>query len=703
MKVPNKEPFIYPEFPIDGKKILYKEEKSPTGHQNSPVKDPSPLPTKDFLGLNDNNNSIPPDVNGAAGPNHLMITLNTEVRIMDRDGNPISTVNTGAFWHSVPGAGDSFDPKIIYDAYENRWIFLMPSSSNAALSRLLVGVSENSDPTGNWFLYVFDTDPNDTHWFDYPNFGFNKNWIVVTGNMFGGGFGYTSLFVLDKWDLYNNSPVADYSRFEIYDGFTLVPAFTYDTIEEDIYIVNNAGGNINGKGYLNLWRVTGGYENEQIENLGLIEIADPWNNGSYANGGNFAPQLGSDEKINTVDARMENMIYRNGKLWCVHHIYLPVGNPTRCSVQWFELALDGTILQRGRVDDEFGNMCYAFATIAVNSREDMMIGYASFSPEQYASGSYSFSYANDPQNMLRDSYQFIDGFAPYYKTFGAERNRWGDYTGTVVDPVDDLDFWTLQEYADLPASQDRWSTWWAYVNLDAAPLAAFEANIISVPTGSGANFTDKSKYEPSAWHWIFEGGIPPTSSEQNPQNIIYENTGFFDVKLIATNYLGSDTLTMEDYINSNTTVLPEISFSANNIKPCTSDTVTFSDATIYNPFQWQWTFYPEYVTFVNGTDASSQNPQVLFNFPTPYDVTLTATNLNGSSILEKIDMIYPGGMYLPFEEDFESLFFETKSWSLDNPDNDKTWEITTVAGNEPGNKAAYVNIKNYNGFMSATG
>jgi PKD repeat protein len=698
MKVPNKQPFVYPQFSLEGKKVLFKEAAKQASSQNSQIKDPSPLPAKDFLGLKDNNNSIPPDVNGAAGPNHLMITLNTEVRIMDRDGNPISTVNTGAFWHSVPGAGDSFDPKIIYDPYENRWIFLMPSSSNAEFSRLLVGVSENSDPTGNWFMYVFDTDPNDSHWFDYPNFGFNKHWIVVTGNMFGAGFGYTSLFVLDKLDLYNNSPVADFTRFEIYEGFTLVPAYTYDANEEDIYIVNNAGGNVNGYGYLNLWRVTGGYENEQIEDLGLIEIADPWNNGSYANGGNFAPQLGSDEKINTVDARMENMVYRNGKLWCVHHVYLPVGDPTRCSVQWFELALDGTILQRGRVDDEFGNRCYAFATIAVNSREDIMIGYASFSPEQYASGSYSFRYADDPPNTLRDSYQYIDGLAPYYKTYGAERNRWGDYSGTVVDPVDDLDFWTLQEYADLPGSQDQWSTWWAYVNLDAAPKANFEANIVSVPTGSGASFTDKSKYEPSEWLWIFEGGSPATSTAQNPQNIVYQSSGLFDVTLVATNYLGSDTLVMEDYINSNTTILPEVSFSADKTTPCTTDTVWLSDASVYNPIEWQWEFYPDSVTFVNGTTSHSQNPQVIFDLPTPYDVTLTATNLNGSSTLVKTDLIYPGGLFLPFEEDFESLFFTDKSWTVENPDGDKTWEITTVAGSEPGTSAAYVNIKNYNGL-----
>jgi hypothetical protein len=697
-KVPNKEPFIYPEFPLTGKPVLYMDKSVWTGSQASSAKDPSPLPDKDFQALTDNNTSIPPDVNGAPGPDHLMVTLNTEIRVMDKDGSIISTVSTGSFWHSVPGAGGVFDPKINYDPYENRWIFIMPSESNPALSKLMVGVSENSDPTGNWFLYVFDGDPDDTHWFDYPNVGFNKNWIVVSGNMFGGSFGYSALYVFEKGDFYDHLPVVDYTRFQIYDGFTLIPAVTFDTDEEDIYIVNNAGGNVGGFGYLGLRKVTGGLGNETVEDIGVIEIADPWGNGSYANGGNFAPQLGSDEKINTVDARMENMVYRHGKLWCTHHIYLPADDPTRCSVQWFELALDGTILQRGRVDDANGNRCYAFATIAVNANEDIMVGYASFSPEQYASGSYSFRYATDPSNILRDSYQFVDGLAPYFKTYGADRNRWGDYTATMIDPVDDLDFWTIQQYAEVPASQDEWGTWWAMVNIDAMPEAAFESNITSVPTGSGVNFTDLSKYEPTQWKWIFEGGTPHISGDQNPQNIIYTYSGLYNVTLIATNYLGSDTLIMQDFINANTTILPEVAYSAGNTLPCTGDTVKFTDATVYNPIEWQWSFYPDSVTFVNGTTMNSQNPEVVLGIPMPYNVTLTATNLNGSSTLTKNAMINPGGLFLPFDEDFETLLLENKSWSTENPDSSKTWEIVAVEGNDPGSNAAYINIKNYIGL-----
>ncbi|MCD4790030.1 MAG: PKD domain-containing protein [Bacteroidales bacterium] len=687
----------FPEISIAHKDIIYqapKQQEKPY----STIKDPSPLPDADFLGLDDNGNSIPPDVNGAAGPDHLMITLNTQIRIMDKEGNPISTVGTGSFWHSVPGSGSVFDPKISYDSFENRWIFIMPSSSDPSSSRLMVAVSETSDPTGNWFVYSFDADPDDTHWFDYPNFGFNKKWIIVSGNMFGSAQNYSALFVFSKADLYNNVPVAEYSRFKIYNAPTLIPAVTYDTEEEDVYMVNNAGGNSGGYGYLNLWKVTGAINNPEVIDLGLTGVPEPWGDWAYNWGSDFAPQLGSDEKINTVDARMENMVYRNGKLWCVHHIYLPADDPVRCSVQWWELALDGEILQWGRVDDETGLNFYAFATIAVNSNEDIMIGYASFSSEQYASGSYSFRYADDPVNTLRERYQYIDGLAPYYKTYGGSRNRWGDYTATWVDPVDDLDFWTIQQYADLPVSLDLWGTWWAYINIDAVPEAGFTSNITSVPTGTGVHFTDLSRYEPSEWSWIFEGGTPSTSTAQNPQIIIYENSGLYDVTLIATNYLGSDTLVLEDYIDANTTILPEIYFIVNDTLPCIGDTVAFEDLSIYNPVAWLWEFAPDYVTFVNGTDETSQNPQVSFNYPFAYELTLTVTNNNGSSSLSKSGLIKSGGKPLPFVEDFESKFFTSQAWTIDNPDDSKTWEITTIGGNEPGDQAAYININKYSGF-----
>ncbi|MEP6846355.1 MAG: hypothetical protein ABI861_10145, partial [Panacibacter sp.] len=71
----------------------------------------SPNPVKSFIGLTDNNTVIPPDVMGAAGPNHLMETLNSEYQILNKNGGLIATVSLSAFWSGLSGAGVPFsDP-----------------------------------------------------------------------------------------------------------------------------------------------------------------------------------------------------------------------------------------------------------------------------------------------------------------------------------------------------------------------------------------------------------------------------------------------------------------------------------------------------------------------------------------------------------------------------------------------------------------
>lgn len=66
--------------------------------------------------------------------------------------------------------------------------------------------------------------------------------------------------------------------------------------------------------------------------------------------------------------------------------------------------------------------------------------------------------------------------------------------------------------------------------------------------GESVNFTDLSTNLPDSWYWEFEGGSPSTSTEQNPQGIVYNTAGTFTVTLIATNSIGSDTAIKTGYI-----------------------------------------------------------------------------------------------------------------------------------------------------------
>ena len=690
IKIPNKN-WQPPNWEVDEKDVIYMEPVSANKTPPRASRASSPEPDTTFNGLDDSGNSIPPDVNGAAGPDHLMITLNTEVRIQDREGNNLFTTSLGVFWGSLPGFGGTFDPKILYDPYENRWIMVTPSGSEPALSRIYFAVSTTSNPLDEWHMFWIDADESNQTWFDYPSIGFNKKWITVSGNMFGNDY-YRTVFVIDKMAAYNGDENPGYTRFATSQAFTLVPSITYDSVVEDQYLIATSNGDQGGNGYIKKFRLSGDVDNPVFEYQGAIGVPDPWANGA-GQAGNFLPQKGSGEKINSVDSRMENVIYRNNKLWAVHHIFLPANNPQRTAVQLWELDTDGTILQRFRIDDPSNLFSFAFPTVAVNANEDIMIGHNVFSSTQYAGAGYSFQAYYDEPNTVRDYYQYKAGENPYYKTFGSGRNRWGDYSATAVDPVNDYDFWVLQEYAASP--ENNWGTWWAYFRPTFPPIADFEADEMLIPVGETIDFTDKTAGVPTNWEWMFEAGDPASSNLENPPGIQYNEEGTFKVKLVATNDLGIDSITKESYITTSSTLLPDVDFAANKSMVCLGEDVSFTDLSAYSPIQWEWQFDPSTVSFVNGTDETNQNPDVIFDEPGTYAVTLTVWNLNGSSQKTQFEMITAGGLIPFYKETFELDQFSDGFWTVENPDEEVTWELFEVGGTGNDHRAAGVNLKDY--------
>ncbi len=63
---------------------------------------------------------------------------------------------------------------------------------------------------------------------------------------------------------------------------------------------------------------------------------------------------------------------------------------------------------------------------------------------------------------------------------------------------------------------------------------------------------------------------------------------------------------------------------------CQDVPITITDLSSNAPTSWSWSFSPSTVTYVNGTTSSTQNPEVTFNAPDTYQVTLLASNSQGS-------------------------------------------------------------------------
>jgi hypothetical protein len=426
---------------------------------------PSPPPAQSFAALADNGTVIPPDTFGSAGPSHLVVSLNSGVRIQTRKGSALSTASLQGFWASL-GKVQPFDPRVLYDPFHERWIFTSTGDPESPNSSLLIGVSRTADPTQGWFLNRVDVDSAGLVWLDHPTTGFNQKWVVVQGNLFntsGGDFAGTRIYAFGKQLLYagNSAPHTAFTRLDI--GTDQVPAVTLDDSLSDLYLVSSWNGNDRGKGSVRIFKISGNVGSEVFSLGSFAEISLPWAAGPrlFAD---FAPQKGSTARIAVGDDAIQNVVYRNGSLWVAQTIFLPASTPTRCSVQWWQLTIAGGILQRGRIDDPTGGGFFAYPSIAVNKNSDVLIGYARFSAQEYAGGAYSFRAAGDPQSTLRAGVVLRAGLAPYSKKLGGDSNRWGDYSSTVADPLNDADFWTIQEYAAAPVGgEDRWGTWWGRI------------------------------------------------------------------------------------------------------------------------------------------------------------------------------------------------------------------------------------------------
>lgn len=450
---------------------------------------------------------IPPDVQGAAGPNHLLEVLNTDMQVQSKtDGAVLQTVWADDFWAALTdgifGNEDdliSFNPRVQYDPLAGRFIVVAGANPRDEGSALLVAVSQTSDPLGGWNLYRFEADVTDRAWLDFPTLGFNKDWIVVQANMLArpnvpgqlaNAFLSSRVYVFDKANLYAGGAGAHTLISSNCIGGTQVPVTTYDADESTEYLVQNFNGNFLGSGLLRIFTVTGPVGSEVLTPGALISTQSTWASSIPASV-DLAPQMGTTARLQVNDARMQSATLRNGGLWCAQTVMLPVANPTRSAVQWWQIDPVGpSVVQRGRLDDPTGAVMYAYPSLAVTNAGNAVLGYSRFSADTFASAAFRTRQNGDAPGTLRSEQILKSGESPYHKTEGDARNRWGDYSAAVVDGANDATVWLLNEYAGAPRTGSEgtistWGTWWGAVDFVSTCSVTCPANV-EVQTGPGA-------------------------------------------------------------------------------------------------------------------------------------------------------------------------------------------------------------------------
>lgn len=169
------------------KKYPYKT----TAHKAFKTTAPLAAPTVSISFVADSNSGTPPDNYLCVSKNNTCVSvMNSFISVLD--GNTgIMTKRTGLKTMSLPVGLNNimndyrYDPKIIYDPIEDKFICIMLNGVNAA-NYIVIGFSQTNDPKGNWNFYKFYGDyKGDTTWFDYPAITISKSEFYFTGNKLG--------------------------------------------------------------------------------------------------------------------------------------------------------------------------------------------------------------------------------------------------------------------------------------------------------------------------------------------------------------------------------------------------------------------------------------------------------------------------------------------------------------------------------------
>jgi len=468
----------------------------------------NPARSPDVLGLNFDgvgvSNSAPPDTNGRVGRNHYVQWVNTKLAVWDKSGHLLfGPVKGNTLFQSLGGTcatHNDGDPIAEYDILADRWMLTQfaVGAGDGSFSHQCVAVSVTGDPLGSYYLYDFRTssaaDP--ALFVDYPHAGVWPDGYYITTHQFGSdGSFFQGLYVYDRasmlaglpatYQFYNFGFSAPASSF-VYGG--ALPAdldsLTPPPTGAPAIVVQHGSPDSDGStGYVvHVFKIkTTWGANPSLVVTGPTDVpVAPFNSELCTAFLPITIALGSRPCVpqpipmapagatpytpvdiwldGVADRLMYRVAYRNfgdHDSIVLNHTVNATGH--QAGVRWYELrnpTTSPTLYQQGTYIGATPDLLYRWmGSVAQDNSGNMLAGYTKSGPANFTEIDVAGRQASDPPGSL--------GPEIVMKASGGSQiltgNRWGDYSGMTVDPLDGCTFWYTAEY--IPSDgQFNWRT-----------------------------------------------------------------------------------------------------------------------------------------------------------------------------------------------------------------------------------------------------
>jgi uncharacterized repeat protein (TIGR01451 family) len=460
-----------------------------------------PSTTQNFEGVGSINGVLPPDTNGAVGPNHYVQWVNVSFAVWDKAGNKLyGPVAGNTLWSGFGGpcqTRNDGDPIVLYDHLADRWLLSQLAFPNFPSGPFYqcIAISTTPDPLGGYHRYQFQI--SDTKLNDYPKFGIWADAYYMAVNQF------TCTALGCSWA---GQGVAAFERNKMLAG---QPA---NLVYADLFSVDpNLGGmlpsSLDGPAppagtpnhFVQVDDDAWGYSPDQLQvwdfhvdwiNPGastftkataLLTAAFDSNMCGYSL--TCIPQKGTAKK---VDALADRLMYRLQFRQFTDHASLVVNHTVdadgadHAGVRWYELRDSGggwNILQQGTYAPDSNHRW--MGSIAMDKDGNIALGYSVSGANTFPSIRYTGRLAGDAPGTLPqgETTLIAGGGSQTYRT-----GRWGDYSSMSVDPTDGCTFWYTQEY--YPATgNSSWHTRigsFKFASCGAVPPAGADLSIVKI-------------------------------------------------------------------------------------------------------------------------------------------------------------------------------------------------------------------------------